>query len=86
MVGVVMNSNDNEKRDCISKAITFYEHYDTMYSGVVWVDNHRQLSTNGQSIMNDLEYYLRLPKYRAKIEAAILEQLRGFAEVILQEE
>ncbi len=80
------SSNDNEKRERISEVRALYKRSDAVYSGVVAVDNHLQLSANGQSIMNDIEYYLRHPKYRIQVEDAIFEQLRVFAEAMLKEE
>jgi len=86
MTGGMVGSNDNEKRERISEVRALYKQSDVLYSGVVLVDNQLQLSGNGQSIMNDIEYFLRHPKYRVQIENALFEQLRVFAETILQEE
>jgi len=85
MAGGMMNSNDNEKRERISEVRTLYKRSDALYSGVVLVENQLPLSANGNSIMNDIEYYLRHPKYRSQIEDAVFEQLRVFAEAVLKE-
>jgi len=85
VAGGKMSSNDNEKK-CKSRAAAFYKKFDSMYSGVLLIDDHLQLSTNGESIIDDIEYYLRHPKYRVRMEGLILEQLKVFAETALKEE
>jgi len=86
VAGGIKSSNDNDKRERISEVRALYKRSDALYSGVVLVDNHQKLTANGQSIMNDIEYYLRHSKYRLRIEDVMFEQLRVFAETILQEE
>lgn len=80
-----MSSNDTEKNYKL-RATVLYKKFDSMYSGVLLIDDHLHLSTNGESIIDDIEYYLRHPKYRARMEGLILEQLKIFAEAVLKEE
>jgi len=81
----MISSNDNGKPERISEVRALYKRSDALYPGNVLVDKLHPLSSNGQSIMNDIEYYLQHPNHRRQFEDIFFECLSVFAELTLQE-
>lgn len=77
--------DDKDQKDCNLIVKAYYDQYDQLFSNISTIEDQWQLSPDGHSILQDIEFYLGHPKHKSKAETIFKEQLKLIATSILQE-